>query len=63
MRHTEVKVGQRVKVNDLEATTIGTVTDALDRKHTRFVMRYRFRVQWDTGKSEWLSAGELKEVV
>ena len=63
MKHTEVKVGQRVKVNNPEATIVGTVTDALDRYRTHIGMeRYRFRVQWDTGKTEWLFAGELKAV-
>ncbi len=61
MHHWQVQLGQQVQYNNSEATTIGTVLDVMDRKHTKTGRaRYRYRVKWSTGKIEWLNAGELK---
>ena len=62
MRHTQIKVGQRVLCNP-HGTIPGEVTHTIDRKGTHTGReRYKFRVLWEGGKHEWLTAGELKEL-
>lgn len=54
-------IGLCVVANSPEASMGGVVLDMMDRKHTKTrSARYKFRVQWDAGRIEWVSAGEIK---
>lgn len=60
MRHTEIKVGQRVRCQP-DGSIDGVVTH-IHKRNRHVADRFRIRVQWGLGKYEWLSPGELQAV-